>query len=142
MPQLDIITFLNQVFWLFLFFIFFYLVLIKSLLPSLAFAIKLRKKKLAIGSFFIERLFNEIENVNLFYTSFLKKNLSNVSINLLQKTTFLNSWSDSCLNNVVIAVTLQKVYFKSFKILYYKKTFICSWVLGEVTERLLCLAVN
>jgi hypothetical protein len=46
MPQFDKITFLNQIFWLFLSFFFIYFLILKNFLPELAFSLKLREKVL------------------------------------------------------------------------------------------------
>jgi len=50
MPQLDHLSFLSQIFFLFLFFIGFYFVLLHTFLPRLAMALKVRKWKLSGGS--------------------------------------------------------------------------------------------
>ncbi len=44
MPQLDHVTYFTQFFWLTVFFLSFYVVLVKSLLPRVATILKLRKK--------------------------------------------------------------------------------------------------
>jgi len=51
MPQFDIMTFFNQVFWLIFIFFVFYIVVIRYILPVLAFSLKSRSKilKLAIS---------------------------------------------------------------------------------------------
>jgi|TARA_B110000261_G_scaffold19268_1_gene19281 hypothetical protein len=50
MPQIDKITYFNQLFWLFLSFSFYYCVLLKVFLPKISSVLKARKKKLAMGS--------------------------------------------------------------------------------------------
>lgn len=44
MPQLDHVTYFSQSFWLTLFFLAFYVILVKSLLPRVSTILKLRKK--------------------------------------------------------------------------------------------------
>nr|YP_007890466.1 ATP synthase F0 subunit 8 [Andalucia godoyi]AGH23960.1 ATP synthase F0 subunit 8 [Andalucia godoyi] len=44
MPQLDHVTYFTQFFWLTVFFLSFYVILVKSLLPRVATILKLRKK--------------------------------------------------------------------------------------------------
>ena len=46
MPQIDKITYFNQLFWLFLSFSFYYCVLLKVFLPKISSVLKARKKKL------------------------------------------------------------------------------------------------
>nr|YP_009154086.1 ATP synthase F0 subunit 8 [Turbinaria ornata]AJF48274.1 ATP synthase F0 subunit 8 [Turbinaria ornata] len=48
MPQFDIITFFNQVFWLVLIVFNFYFIILRFMLPSLAFSLKSRNKNLRI----------------------------------------------------------------------------------------------
>nr|YP_003288922.1 ATPase subunit 8 [Saccharina japonica]YP_003288960.1 ATPase subunit 8 [Saccharina religiosa]YP_003288998.1 ATPase subunit 8 [Saccharina ochotensis]YP_003289075.1 ATPase subunit 8 [Saccharina diabolica]YP_003289126.1 ATPase subunit 8 [Saccharina longipedalis]YP_004599022.1 ATPase subunit 8 [Saccharina japonica x Saccharina latissima]YP_008145637.1 ATPase subunit 8 [Saccharina longissima]YP_009176277.1 ATPase subunit 8 [Saccharina sp. ye-B]YP_009176620.1 ATPase subunit 8 [Saccharina sp. ye len=48
MPQFDILTFFNQVFWLILIVFNFYLVVVRFILPSLAFSLKSRIKHLKV----------------------------------------------------------------------------------------------
>nr|YP_011008409.1 ATPase subunit 8 [Syringoderma abyssicola]WBP70380.1 ATPase subunit 8 [Syringoderma abyssicola] len=45
MPQFDVSSFFNQIFWLSLFFCTFYLILVGFLLPHLVSSLKLRNKK-------------------------------------------------------------------------------------------------
>ena len=89
MPQLDTISFFNQVFFLFLFFTCLYLFLFKNALPSTAFILKMRKKKNLFGiqqvslyksglginslEFFLELLFKT--NTTLFYSNCSLANL-------------------------------------------------------------------
>ena len=46
MPQFDKITFFNQIFWLILIFLSFYLILLKNFLPKISSVLKARSKKL------------------------------------------------------------------------------------------------
>jgi len=50
MPQIDKITYFNQLFWLFLSFSFYYFILLKVFLPKVSSVLKARKKKLTKGS--------------------------------------------------------------------------------------------
>jgi hypothetical protein len=49
MPQLDLISFLSQIFWLSLFFVLFYLFVFKNLVPFLSRIFKIRAKKVAVA---------------------------------------------------------------------------------------------
>ena len=46
MPQFDTMTFFNQVFWLILIVFFFYVIVVRYILPVLAFSLKSRSKNL------------------------------------------------------------------------------------------------
>jgi hypothetical protein len=46
MPQFDSVTFLPQIFWLTIVFVFFYMTVIRNFLPGLTRIVKLRKKRL------------------------------------------------------------------------------------------------
>nr|QWK44228.1 ATPase subunit 8 [Akkesiphycus lubricus] len=48
MPQFDTMTFFNQVFWLILIVFNFYVVVVRFILPSLAFSLKSRSKNLRL----------------------------------------------------------------------------------------------
>nr|QWK44933.1 ATPase subunit 8 [Pseudochorda nagaii] len=48
MPQFDTMTFFNQVFWLILIVFNFYVVVVRFMLPSLAFSLKSRSKNLRL----------------------------------------------------------------------------------------------
>nr|YP_011008347.1 ATPase subunit 8 [Scytothamnus australis]WBP70318.1 ATPase subunit 8 [Scytothamnus australis] len=50
MPQFDTLSFFNQVFWLFLIIFSFYIVVLRFLLPTLAFSLKSRTKVLKLTS--------------------------------------------------------------------------------------------
>lgn len=48
MPQFDTLTFFNQVFWLLLIVFHFYMIVLRFMLPSLAFSLKSRNKILRL----------------------------------------------------------------------------------------------
>lgn len=48
MPQFDIMTFFNQVFWLIIILLNFYVIILRFMLPSLAFSLKSRYKNLRL----------------------------------------------------------------------------------------------
>lgn len=50
MPQFDIITFLNQILWLFVFFFGTYFIMLKYFLPEVARLLKIREKKIVLNS--------------------------------------------------------------------------------------------
>lgn len=62
MPQFDKITFFNQIMWLLLIFLTFYLALLKLFLPSIGALLKARKKKLNRDKSFTEFGATRLEN--------------------------------------------------------------------------------
>nr|YP_011008278.1 ATPase subunit 8 [Hapterophycus canaliculatus]WBP70179.1 ATPase subunit 8 [Hapterophycus canaliculatus] len=50
MPQFDILTFFNQVFWLISIVFSFYIIVVRYMLPVLAFSLKSRSKNLKVAS--------------------------------------------------------------------------------------------
>nr|UNI92482.1 ATP synthase F1 subunit 8 [Silvetia siliquosa] len=48
MPQFDTMTFFNQVFWLIIILLNFYIIILRFMLPSLAFSLKSRYKNLRL----------------------------------------------------------------------------------------------
>lgn len=63
MPQLDIASYLPQVFSLVIVFFFFYTIVIKNILPSLGTILKVRSKKLSQGQDLIKDMKTESSNV-------------------------------------------------------------------------------
>lgn len=65
MPQFDKITFFNQIFWLILLFLVFYMFLLKNYLPIISSTLKVRNKKLLKGAGLLGELLSETSNVYL-----------------------------------------------------------------------------
>nr|YP_011008095.1 ATPase subunit 8 [Dictyotopsis propagulifera]WBP69961.1 ATPase subunit 8 [Dictyotopsis propagulifera] len=78
MPQFDISSFFNQVFWLFLFFFLLYFLIISFLLPDIVSVIKSRYKK-------------EKVEFNLFFFKVFVFNQTKISIYTNQKLSLLKS---------------------------------------------------
>ena len=65
MPQFDKITFFNQIFWLIIIFLSFYMFLLRNYLPKISSIIKVRNKKLSKGSLFVGKIFSENSQIFL-----------------------------------------------------------------------------
>ena len=63
MPQFDKITFFNQIFWVFILFVFFYLTFLRLSLPKIAAVLKARLKKLIKYHILPENSSLEIESI-------------------------------------------------------------------------------
>lgn len=105
MPQLDMITFFSQIFWLTVTFYGFYFFILRVYLPKIAVVLKTRKKKLLLGSTGVYRynddLINEkkVQN-NLFqifvedlFNKFLKQESKWVAFTLLKIKVFTNFYT-------------------------------------------------
>ena len=95
MPQFDKITFFNQIFWVFILFVLFYLILLKGYLPKIAIILKARLKKLVNSislpesnnlekNFIISKSNKQLEKVTNIFRLALVKNIER-SENLLQR---------------------------------------------------------
>ena len=63
MPQFDKITFLTQIFWLFIIFFGFYFLTLRVFIPEIAAVLKTRKKKLSLGSGGVAQFTEELHKV-------------------------------------------------------------------------------
>lgn len=86
MPQLDTLTYLSQLFWVFIIFAVFYAMVVRHILPALSTAIKVRKKKLQANSTLISSLETEELETASSYETILMNSLAE-SRSLLTKTT-------------------------------------------------------
>lgn len=76
MPQFDIFSFLSQLFWVFLAFLFFYLLICFYLLPAIAAILKTRKRKLAQ----ISSSLDSALVVNTDFATLTKVSLDNINV--------------------------------------------------------------
>jgi hypothetical protein len=86
MPQLDTATFLPQVFWLLIVFWVFYLIVKNNIVPALSTMIKVRSKKLNLGSGNVGEMQGETGKISVTYDALIVKSLPE-SGNCLQSTT-------------------------------------------------------
>lgn len=92
MPQLDLASFLPQVFWFILIFFSYYILVVNNILPSLSRILKMRTKKLTQGKEVLVSMSSERNNLSTNYDSFLSQSLRE-SGQILQKGFSLsNNW--------------------------------------------------
>ena len=97
MPQLDKVTFLSQFFWLSVFYLGFYIVIVKQFLPKLARILKFRQKKMTLSQKGVETLSEEQSKVRESFETLLQRGVSTsktVFVETLEKTT---QWVDQTL---------------------------------------------
>jgi hypothetical protein len=129
MPQLDIASYLPQVFSLLVVFFVFYLIVQKNILPTLGTILKVRAKKLSQGQDLISNMESENSKIAVEYDKILSTSLKE-SGQLLQNTAsdsavwvntnLINSTSTSTENSVVAMNTL---YVKSVGDITAKKLY-------------------
>ena len=90
MPQLDVVTYFSQVFWVLFVFLFFYTVVLKQLLPLIARVVKVRSKKTDINRISVDIYKNEIFGTqksfdNLVINSWNVFSLFSISSNVISK---------------------------------------------------------
>ena len=90
MPQLDVVTYFSQVFWVLFVFLFFYTVVLKQLLPLIARVVKVRFKKTDINRISVDIYKNEIFGTqksfdNLVINSWNVFSLFSISSNVISK---------------------------------------------------------
>ena len=110
MPQFDKLTFLTQIFWSLLIFFTFYAVVVRIYLPRLSTLLKVRKKKLALGSQGVDAFHDEQNSVNESYDNLLQNACETSRSGISQSLDNSNAWLSSTLsetNEKVLAATQQ-----------------------------------
>jgi len=110
MPQLDLYIAMSQVFWFTLFFVIFYLVIARDILPVIARSIKLRKKKVGVKS---ESSFDAEAKIIIDQTAITLDRSLNDSRSLLTKiNTESLTWLDSSIQktNESLLLDVNKIY--------------------------------
>tara|TARA_B100000787_G_C16180103_1_gene291305 strand:+ start:1527 stop:1922 length:396 start_codon:yes stop_codon:yes gene_type:complete len=110
MPQLDLYIAMSQVFWFTLFFVIFYLVIVRDILPVIARSIKLRKKKVGVKS---ESSFDDEAKTIIDQTAITLDRSLNDSRSLLTKiNTESLTWLDSSIQktNESLLLDVNKIY--------------------------------
>jgi len=113
MPQLDLYIAMSQVFWFTLFFVIFYLLIARDILPVIARSIKLRKKKVTNLS---GSSFDEETKVIVDQTAATLEGSLNDSRNLLTKINAESlTWLDSSIQktNESLLLDVNKMYIQS-----------------------------
>ena len=97
MPQLDKVTFLSQFFWLSVFYLGFYIVIVKQFLPKLARILKFRQKKMTLSQKGVETLSEEQSKVRESFDTLVQRGVftsKTLFVETLDKTT---QWVDQTL---------------------------------------------
>lgn len=112
MPQMDLYIGMSQVFWFTIVFLFFYILIVKNILPVLARSIKLRKKKVDGGA--ATSLDSESSEVIGKTASILEGSLRDSQTLLSNVSLSSSNWLDSSLKDVneKTLVDLNKNYLK------------------------------
>jgi len=113
MPQLDLYIAMSQVFWFTLFFVIFYLLIARDILPVIARSIKLRKKKVSNKS---GSSFDEETKTILDQTALTLDRSLNDSRNLLTKINVESlTWLDSSIQktNESLLLDVNKTYIQT-----------------------------
>ena len=99
MPQLEFVTFLSQIFWLFVFFILLYMISIKYTIPTLSAGLKVRKKFLQSYSSNISGSDQEEKDVLLTSEVLFTESFNLSKKNLDTRNQKVNIWSQETLRN-------------------------------------------
>jgi F0F1-type ATP synthase membrane subunit b/b' len=112
MPQLDLYIAMSQVFWFTFAFLFFYLLIAKNILPTLARAIKLREKKVSNAS--MSGLDDEANTVMENTSSILEGSLKDSQTLLSSVSSTSSNWLNSTLKdtNEKVLLDANKSYVK------------------------------
>ena len=135
MPQLDLITFISQIFWLVFFFIFFIIIIFNNFLPIISRVIKIRSKKMSKMKYNFILLTKEQIITQKNYDNLLKK-IINSSIMITGKcTSYLNDWLLFKLGDFKKNQKIgNKYYIKSIKNLNVQKLYYKSMFLERMAE--------
>lgn len=135
MPQLDLISFFNQVFWLFLFFVLFYTFFIKNLVPFILRILKLRKLK-------VEKAYKNTNTLvsieapkakKITETIFLKA-VNEISIIFLTFSNKVDSWVNYEVGAIQLKITnINYKFVNNLQIIYIQKFLINSLVLRFIS---------
>lgn len=115
MPQLDKVTFLSQFFWLCFFYLGFYVVVLKFVLPKLSRILKLRKKKMTNSQEGITTLYQENEKVREHLNTVISKGLQTSRSLFHQNVQLTTNWLDKVLTetNKSHYQNINKMYIQS-----------------------------
>jgi len=104
MPQLDIVTFTGQVFWIFILFFIFYIILSKNVLPLVARILKARHKKLELSRTTVDQFENENKETASNYSTYLVSSLSNLNNETKRKYNNAKDWETSLVNKMQTSI--------------------------------------
>ena len=116
MPQLDIISFFSQLFWLFIVFTFFYFMFFEYVVPVFGRIIKIRKKKLNKSLLIQEKLLSEIQMVSVSYDSIIKASCLDCSFffnkGFSQIATWLAFTQGKTLSKIILSANYIQIFAK------------------------------
>jgi len=122
MPQLDIMTFCSQCFWLLIGFFGLYFYLLNSIIPKIAQNVKFRQKRLHSFS----QIFIKKENFNSQNSVLLTQSLCLLAKNVFSQTvSFYSKWFEYEIKKYknTIFVTVNKMYLISYQNSFLKSKF-------------------
>jgi F-type H+-transporting ATPase subunit b len=100
MPQLDKVTYFSQFFWLLVFFLSFYVICLKIILPSISTVLKIRTKKIDSMSSEMNVLKEEQNSILSTYDTVLLQSFSESRKALQTVISQSNDWMVSSIRNV------------------------------------------
>jgi F0F1-type ATP synthase membrane subunit b/b' len=99
MPQFDKLTFFTQIFWTTLVFFTFYCITVRIFLPRLGTILKIRKKKLALGSQGVHIFNDEQSSTHNSYDNLLQEASENSRDGISQSLDNSNTWLNENLSS-------------------------------------------
>ena len=96
MPQLDILTFFSQIFWLLLIFFTFYFLILKEFLLDLSLTVKLRKRVFSSSFFLLKEQKIRLLMDNLQFYDFVQRSLNLNNKRLLSLRNNLSLYKKDC----------------------------------------------
>ena len=116
MPQLDIVTFISQIFWLLVFFVILFVFFINNVVPIIAYIQKVRIKKKSFSKSTVQIITKEQKQTLVNYDSIMMKTISHSLSFLLSCNSKINNWLQSQLINISQSnVSSNKAYIASIK---------------------------
>nr|YP_010152764.1 ATP synthase F0 subunit 8 [Aureoumbra lagunensis]QQW50412.1 ATP synthase F0 subunit 8 [Aureoumbra lagunensis] len=121
MPQFDKITFFNQIFWLIITFLLFYLIFLREFLPKIGSVLKVRVKKLTKNNFFAKQLHMEKKNILMHSSQTIEKIANFSKVILFAKMSFSERHRTKTVQNLPVTNKLLFVYLERFLQISLKK---------------------
>lgn len=117
MPQFDKLTFLTQVFWTIVIFFTFYCITVRVFLPRLSAILKVRKKKLLLGSQGVSVFNDEQTLTDSSYDALLQASTENSREGISKSLDNSNDWLDTTLSstNEKVLLATQQSYLNACK---------------------------
>jgi F0F1-type ATP synthase membrane subunit b/b' len=100
MPQIDQITFISQIFWLFIIFITFYIVVLENVLPLIGKILKARKKKIQFSTEIVSSFDSEKKQILNRYETLLISSMVDSRQLILDVNRESLEWRESFINSI------------------------------------------